>query len=324
MKILYLIGNGFDINIGMKTRYADFYNYYSSIPSESKLVNALKDHIKEDILNWSDLELAFGKYTSKLEDINQFDEVYEDIVNNLCDYLQMEEDKFDFSKINSNNFFKNLCSPELFLADEDINEILKYKSGWRDIDWDVNIITFNYTTSVEKICGGGVQNILIGSHAISKKIFLKKILHVHGFTDKKTILGVNDISQVDNKIFHDNEEILNALIKVNCNQTQRHNVDIQCINNIQKANLICIFGSSLGSTDNFWWQQILKNLNRNIKVIIFYKGEEYSPRFGHRVVRTQRNIKNYFLEKLDLTIDERKIFENNVYIAVNSEMFNIL
>jgi hypothetical protein len=30
MNILFLIGNGFDLNLGMKTRYVDFYNYYIS------------------------------------------------------------------------------------------------------------------------------------------------------------------------------------------------------------------------------------------------------------------------------------------------------
>ena len=28
MEIAYLIGNGFDLNLGLKTRYDDFYDYY--------------------------------------------------------------------------------------------------------------------------------------------------------------------------------------------------------------------------------------------------------------------------------------------------------
>ncbi len=28
MNITFLIGNGFDLNLGLKTRYTDFYKYY--------------------------------------------------------------------------------------------------------------------------------------------------------------------------------------------------------------------------------------------------------------------------------------------------------
>ena len=31
MKITFLIGNGFDINLGLKTKYKEFVNYYKKI-----------------------------------------------------------------------------------------------------------------------------------------------------------------------------------------------------------------------------------------------------------------------------------------------------
>lgn len=114
MNIVYFIGNGFDINIGLKTRYADFYEHYKSVSSESKLITELKKEISEGIVNWSDLELAFGKYTIRLNDIKEFDEVYEDIVNNLADYLIVEEEKFDFKKIKLETFTKNLVIQKYF------------------------------------------------------------------------------------------------------------------------------------------------------------------------------------------------------------------
>ena len=87
MNILYLFGNGFDINLGMKTRYVDFYEYYENKASSSDLVKKLKSNIFSNIECWSDLELALGKYTSEFQRISDFDEVYEDILNSLCDYL---------------------------------------------------------------------------------------------------------------------------------------------------------------------------------------------------------------------------------------------
>lgn len=43
MTITFLIGNGFDINIGMATRYKDFYKYYVNLPSECDLIESLKE-----------------------------------------------------------------------------------------------------------------------------------------------------------------------------------------------------------------------------------------------------------------------------------------
>lgn len=35
MKILYIIGNGFDLNLQLKTSYKDFYDYYKSTESST-------------------------------------------------------------------------------------------------------------------------------------------------------------------------------------------------------------------------------------------------------------------------------------------------
>lgn len=43
MNILFLLDNGFDLNLGMKTRYSDFYEYY-------KLVNSKSEKIEKSVL----------------------------------------------------------------------------------------------------------------------------------------------------------------------------------------------------------------------------------------------------------------------------------
>lgn len=323
MNILYIIGNGFDINLGIKTRYTDFYNYYKLTDSKSELITKLKKEISEGISNWSDLELAFGKYTINLDNINEFDEVYEDIVDNLADYLNAEEEKFDFSKVRSDKFFNNLYLPEISLTNEDIQELTNYKNHWKSQGWNVNIITLNYTTSIEKILGESISNLQIGGFN-GHPVMLRNIQHIHGYTDSRTVMGVNDTSQIDKADFHENEEILEALIKTKCNRVQRHNVDRVCEQYVSKAQLICIFGCSLGDTDNYWWQIIADQLRRDIRIIIFSKGEEIKQRFGQKAARTQRAIKKLFLDKTNLSEDEKKLYEGNIYIGVNTNMFDIL
>lgn len=323
MNILYFIGNGFDINLGMKTRYTDFYNYYKSTESKTELISQLKKEISQGIVNWSDLELAFGKYTINLNNIVEFDEVYEDIVDNLADYLTREEESFDFSTINPNKFLKNICKPESFLADQDIKELKNYKENWKNHHCSINIITLNYTTIIEKILGENILPYKIGSF-YTNSIFLKDLQHIHGYTDKRTIMGVNDISQIEKEDFHENQEILEALVKTKCNRIQRHNIDTICEKIIADANLICIFGCSLGDTDKYWWQMIGQQLRKNIRIIIFSKGEEIKQRFAQKTARTQREIKNLFLDKTDLSDEEKKIYEENIYVGINTDVFDIL
>ena len=323
MNILYFIGNGFDINLGMKTRYSDFYEYYKLTESKNEHIRQLKMEISEGIINWSDLELAFGKYTSKLNNIDEFDEVYEDIVNNLADYLNDIEAQFDFTTINPNKFFKYLSYPENSLSKEDIQELLTYREKWKTHHWITNIITLNYTTCIERILGESFSSIQIGNHN-TNKIILKEVQHIHGYTDNRTIMGVNDVSQIDKKDFHENQEILEALIKTKCNRVQRHNIDKICEQHISNAHLICIFGSSLGETDNYWWQLIGDQLKKNRRIIIFSKGEEIKKRFAQKAVRTQRAIKKSFLDKTNLSEDKKKQYEENIYVGVNTDMFDII
>lgn len=45
MQILYIIGNGFDLNLGLKTSYKDFYDHYKSVDSSKNSINNLKKNI---------------------------------------------------------------------------------------------------------------------------------------------------------------------------------------------------------------------------------------------------------------------------------------
>ncbi len=84
----FLIGNGFDVNLGLKTRYAEFYKYYLDIPTDNKNIRALKEHLRENKSDfWSDLEIALGKYTTRFSSFEQIEEVYDDINDEMKKYI---------------------------------------------------------------------------------------------------------------------------------------------------------------------------------------------------------------------------------------------
>lgn len=84
MNVLYIIGNGFDLAQGMKTSYPDFYRYLMG-KNCSPLLERMKKAIKEDTKLWSDMEEAFGLFTSQVETEQELENLYFE----LSDYLQI-------------------------------------------------------------------------------------------------------------------------------------------------------------------------------------------------------------------------------------------
>lgn len=322
MRILYLLGNGFDLNLGLKTAYKDFYNYYSQINSDNPEVKLLKASLNTDIKNWSDLELGFGEYIGKFEDFETFESVYDDMTVHLSDYLNSEQKKIKGEHINKTEFFDNLEYPESFLPYTDRVEMQSFK---RNEHYQVNVITFNYTEIVENILEGNSNNVNInGKIQKTPKSKLENIHHIHGFTHERMILGVNDEDQIKNSKLLEDVNFREILIKQTANKAAKNGVELRCKELIENSDLICIFGSSLGETDRYWWKLIGKRLQNNVRVIIFNKGIEIDKRTSFRLGSKERLVKNNFFKAAGLTPEQIAACENKIYVSLNSEMFGKL
>lgn len=321
MNILFLIGNGFDLNIGMKTQYRDFYKFYCQKESTSELVKELKDVIQSEIEDWADLEIELGKYTEKLKTEEDFEVVIDDIREHLSQYLELQEKEYDYSVLSQEKLFHNLCFPEEMLLKIDKDNITRYKSRWGHTAWNIDIITFNYTRVLEKILG---SEKIIGKHHSGENVVLNNLHHIHGYTDLRMVLGVNDISQIKNESFRKNQNIIEALVKVECNKAAKHGVDELCENSIKDKNLICIFGLSLGETDKVWWERIGKQLREECQLILFVREKKDIPnRDNHKKIRIEREFKDKFFSKTALSDEEKERLKDKMFVAINTDMFNI-
>ncbi len=82
MNITFLIGNGFDLNLGLKTSYQDFLDYYlKNTNNDTEIIKYFKNIIKEeqenDIDTWADAEIFLGKITEKFDDADKFLKCFE-------------------------------------------------------------------------------------------------------------------------------------------------------------------------------------------------------------------------------------------------------
>ena len=66
LNITFLIGNGFDIGMGMKSRFKDFFPIYELLSKNKEPeIKQLSDEIDGNHETWADFEAKLGEYTLK-------------------------------------------------------------------------------------------------------------------------------------------------------------------------------------------------------------------------------------------------------------------
>jgi hypothetical protein len=322
MNVVFILGNGFDLNLGLKTSYSDFYQYYLDQNSSNKqVIEDAKKNIKSDVKNWSDLELKLGRYTSEIRDPENFDILYFDIVDNLRKYLSMEQDKFDYSAFGRSALLGDFVEADRVLSQKERNKLTElYEQIGGDIN--TNILTFNYTQTIEKIVGDAIGQII--GKTRGKRVILNGIEHIHGYLENGLILGVNDVDQIDNENLRRSQEVVEAIVKPVHNQELGHMRDNRCMQVISSANLIFVFGCSIGESDKLWWEKVGEKLGEYCRLVIFYRGKNIESQNEILYSRENRKIKDRFLSLTNLDESKREIAREYIAAAVKKDLFNLV
>lgn len=331
MKAVFLIGNGFDINLGLKTKYTDFYEYYLELNSieDSPSITKLKNHLREDRNNpngskyqfWSDMEEAMGTFTMNFEDVKEMKEAYYDLNDKLKDYISHIEKEGVKDNINRGKLISDLAHPERYLREVFKREFTTFCKKWERNAYETFIISFNYTNVIEKTLAFKEKSNAIGRTLFNTSNTLYPIIHIHG-TTKAPLIGVNDVSQIKNSSLRENEEVQECLIKPKLNEMLGHLEDVSALKHIQEAILIYIFGVSLGDTDKIWWLSVGERLKQDCRVIYFV----YNPNEDSRpseLNNIRRKYKNILLSKTNLNEKEKEEAFSKIFIVLNSDMFNL-
>ena len=323
---MYIIGNGFDLNLNLKTSYRDFYKYFIEQSSKKELVAEMKENLDSE--TWADLELALGKYTAKFDSIEAFQEAYFEISDKLVEYIHLEEKKLKLSEEKKLKLCNDLIFPESYFRLEYGKLITDYCNKWDNHNWNINIINFNYSQTIERLLDfqAGKQ-YAIGSNQYGKKVTLGQILHIHGVAipNETILLGVNDIFQIENKSFSENVDFLDILVKPQTNKGLRNGIDAACLQLLRNANLICIFGSSIGETDKIWWKFLGHQLKKdNCRVVYFVREKEIIPSNRQQFIPKKiRDCQNNILSKTGLDFTGQNQVRDNIFVGHNTDMFKL-
>ena len=330
MNILYIIGNGFDIAQGLKTSYKDFEKWYKTQPTTNPILMQFKSDMNPDLEFWSDLEVALGKYVSKLNSIADFDTIYDDLTSSIEVYMNSQNAFFKVTNESINRYRKEAAFPDDYLEPADAEPIIRYifgSSKARNVDITISAINLNYTSTFDKAIGFGNR----GANLYPRRSCeMGEICHVHGaLNDLPISLGVDSIEQIAHYEFRQEKLIVNALVKPVHNEVIRKNRAVHAMRLIDSAEMFVIFGSSIGDTDRTWWRAIYNRMmdGKSIPLIICnYTGEQRNVRklyqwLPEEIEKTKQKFYHAIVDdKLEIN-KVRNYLDNRIMVALDKSMF---
>jgi len=339
MSVLFFIGNGFDVALGLKTQTKDFLTHYVSrkdsktTPAVVKLMCDIESDMR-GLKTWANLEAKLGEYTDGYDDTNVQDciDAYQDIQKCLNDYIKGEDSnaKQAVEEIKSSTvtaifdeileFFTDFISKVAKGHNTKIKNCLQANRRGHVNPKNIyyNFLNFNYTSALE-LCVGNIKS------PVSSDSFnwtSSEVKSVHGKIDNYPIIGVDNVSQIKNAAFREKHDILSLLVKPFILKELQGDEVATATQLINKSCVICIFGMSLGSTDKTWWAYIgnwlIKYANR-ILVIFSYTREFQSVLSSARLSK-EKSIRDNFLKLANME-DASQELRDRIIVKVHGEMF---
>lgn len=279
MNVVHVIGNGFDLNQGLPTSYAHFYEYYFQLlpqDSDTEAVLKLREKLRERLYDkqtdrWADLEKTLGDLTTEFESDVAFEEAYLDVYRHLLEYLNAVYDNSEVTKFEKveETIYRDIAMPWKHLVQRERIELENSLPPNEDVH--VSIINFNYTDTLDRLCDlPKAVGKNMGRYDNRSTIY-DGCQHIHHkLKSNDIILGVDNVNQIKNESFRSDETVQNYLIKPQANTGLGNMVDTRCVELIRNARVICIFGMSIGETDTTWWKEIGNRLMKDTGVRVLY------------------------------------------------------
>lgn len=345
MNITWIIGNGFDLNLGLETGYSTFRDnlYLSSSFKSSKrdrLVEKLEGANRyglDTVELWSDLEVLLGKVTALYgqDEFDFFSETFEEMEQCFCDYVRSQELRFPEE-------LPTEC------VDEFISSVTRFdkRMAWQDgqqfsisnIEGTVNhnFVSLNYTQTLKRFIelahnsnGAMLKHIVNGREY---RDVLNNPFYAHGTFDdegnvKDIVFGVDSPNQIDNDAYAQNSLFVECWVK------NSRNTDLFANNNELKlreliggADIICIYGCSMGETDARIWRLVGSRLinSERSKLVMFV--HQLPDRHGtsHRQYQQMRESQRIaFQEVSGLKEDAMSKLKDRIFFVPSTDYFRM-
>lgn len=327
MNITFLIGNGFDLNYKLKTGYPDFYKYYMTLPGSKN--DLLATSIMEKPEQWSNLEVGLGSFFGETDakDLQKFFDSKFRLEDALVNYLKKEQEKFVVKNPDALivEFKKNVVNFYNDFLEQDRQEYLNFLRTTGEINYW--FVTFNYTDILDRIVEKSAPDSVFSNHfwnGTNCNDRIKAVLHIHGTLKDGFILGIDSEKQGSESTFTQYPRYKKFLIKRITNKNLKNNKNETLEKVLLNSRYICLYGLSIGETDESWWKQIANWLNRSSqnRLVIYNHLDEPVPVSAGRRLALDDSVKDIFVKRSGLSeIQGEKIYPQ-IIVVHNSNIFD--
>lgn len=325
MNITFLIGNGFDLNLGLKTGYKDFLKEYINEGHDNELSKEIQDNID----TWADLERQLGIHAGNIAE-NQaetFLENKDELEASLTRYLQnISKTKLLIDQNGALEFRDRIVGFYGYLT---AREQEHYRAIIPKITEAINyvFVDFNYTEYLDQIFDAVKKGVkTFGTHVGNNTQYTDEILkpiHIHGYLGDGLILGINDETQIPTSMGSVPQSLIEYMSKPLINEKLGNQRATRVKSIIDKSIYICVYGMSLGNTDLDWWTYIAEWLCKSSdhRLVLFMYDDPTLSMLGARAVRKQDSIRRQFLKMVGHE-HEYNTLSQQIIVQLNSQIFN--
>jgi len=314
--ITFMIGNGFDLQLGLDTRYDQFLSWYIQQPSASENIKKYKKALSEDRQSpwWTDAEIAMGKHISSFttETMPDYYEQIRDFKVKLAEYLEQQDKRCRFADRDA--IGKSFAA---FVSSFQEDILLPRKVSYQFSHYDnsrYSFVTFNYTSVLNKLIQtlGPDRIVYKTNNKPSGDVYGKidNVIPVHGTLSTSLIMGVNDEEQIAFPKDKITPKLKRTLIKPIINSALGRSEEDSARTVISNSSVIAIYGLKLGETDIRWKACVAKWLeNDRHYVVIFdhHKLEGVNKVIPEDILDYVHQKQDAFLKQLYLDISEEQI-----------------
>ena len=275
-KVLYIVGNGFDLHHQIKSSYSEFGKYVKRVDSE--LYETFEEYFSFDDI-WSDLEKYLADFDADLllDNSSMFfvpysDEEWSDAYHH--DY-QYEVDRVVTAlSVTLKRRFTT------WVTRLQIPDSRSFTGTLLNLDRNSLYLTFNYTHTLQKLYGVPPENVLhIHNEAMSEESDLV-LGHARNPGGVKSRNDIPDIEDQDIRITEANEIIdryFSATYKPTKEIIEKHS---EFFSNLKAVEQINVMGHSLSDIDLPYLMEIANNIERDrVRWVISYYDKTSIPGF---------------------------------------------
>lgn len=252
-KSIVILGNGFDVALGIPTSYSLFYKNSQELKDYAKKGNDLCQHILDNVESdlWSDLEAGLYRYSKEItqkygtgnqEQANKLEKEFNELRTALFLYLD---------SVSGTVVEVNQQSPVLGLNIE-----------WHELE--PHYLTFNYSINTANTVDMNTRYILNDDDSINERHFVYQHGSIYDTKTCKNKVPSEIVVGIDPSV----QQVENAHSFLYKPVQHIHRLD-STMDSINEMRFFVVYGCSIGDSDATYFRAIF-NPNQHDKIFLIY------------------------------------------------------